>query len=170
MSLMRPSSFFSPLFADLDTFPFGRGLSLAPSTAPSDFFRSDNLWSGPRIDLHEEDKQFTLTAELPGVKKEDIKINVDADRRRLTLEGQLKSEFTSGGGEEGAQATASKATPLVSERMYGSFSRTFTLPNTANLADEKACKAKFTDGILRLEIPKKPEEATKTRQVMIEGA
>ncbi|SNX85873.1 related to Heat shock protein Hsp20 [Melanopsichium pennsylvanicum] len=205
MSLLRPSSFFTSPLDDFDVFPsspfrdfmmmspFGATTASRPSVNAGDY----RIWSGPKVDLHEEGTKFVLTAELPGVKKEDVKINVDADRRRLTLEGHMRSEYSSqpstdettsakpgesaakekgkdvystdvtkkdAGGQVGAVGHA-----LVSERVYGSFSRSFTLPVTANLADDTSLKAKFNDGLLRLEIPKKKEEHSKTRQIAIEA-
>lgn len=205
MSLLRPSSFFNSPFDDFDVFPssmrdlmmmnpFTAAAASRPNVTAGDY----RIWSGPKVDLHEEDTKFVLTAELPGVKKEDVKINVDADRRRLTLEGHMKSEYSSQPASETPteKETASKdkkdgAAPststevskketggqlgpvghaLVSERVYGSFSRSFTLPPTANLADDSSLKARFNDGLLRLEIPKKKEEHSKTRQIAIETA
>ncbi|SJX64124.1 related to Heat shock protein Hsp20 [Sporisorium reilianum f. sp. reilianum] len=216
MSLLRPSTFFASPLDDFDVFPtsslrdlmllnpFAAAAAGRPNVNAGDY----RIWSGPKVDLHEEDTKFVLTAELPGVKKEDVKINVDADRRRITLEGHLKSEYssqpstgeqhkethngdeadgkhagkakhdkhdkgdsstqvakkdTTGGGQVGAVGHA-----LVSERVFGSFSRSFTLPPTANLADDEALKARFNHGLLRLEIPKRKEEHSKTRQIEIE--
>ncbi|SPO38858.1 related to Heat shock protein Hsp20 [Pseudozyma flocculosa] len=210
MSLFRSSPLFG--FPDFDTFPsfFGGG-GLRSSGFPSslltsgggpasDFFRNDNMWSGPRIDVHETERSYEVVAELPGCKREDIRVSSDPDRRRLTIEGQIRSEYSSGtaapapaaAGAEGegqakeaTTAPAAKteqarevatqsategrlATPLVQERVFGSFSRSFTLPTNANLADDKALKARFQDGLLKLEIPKKSEEISKTRQITIE--
>lgn len=216
MSLLRPSSFFNSPLDDFDVFPssslrdlmmfnpFAAAAASRPAVNAGDY----RIWSGPKVDLHEEDTKFVLTAELPGVKKEDVKINVDADRRRLTLEGHMKSEYTSqpasstsngdeadsgkhaetvspkaGDKDQDKSATSTEVSrkeqagavgnvghALVSERVYGSFSRSFTLPATANLADDSSLKARFNDGLLRLEIPKKKEEHSKTRQIAIEAA
>lgn len=176
--------------------PFAAASASRPNVNAGDY----RIWSGPKVDLHEEDTKFVLTAELPGVKKEDVKINVDADRRRLTLEGHMKSEYSSQPAtsdassaaehgkdaehtdkDKGGKASSTEVTKnetggqvgtvghaLVSERVYGSFSRSFTLPATANLADDASLKARFNDGLLRLEIPKKKEEHSKTRQIAIE--
>ncbi|SYW82800.1 related to Heat shock protein Hsp20 [Ustilago bromivora] len=204
MSLLRPSSFFNSPFDDLDVIPssmrdlmmmnpFATAAASRPNVNGGDY----RIWSGPKVDLHEEDTKFVLSAELPGVKKEDVKINVDADRRRLTLEGHMKSEYssqptsetsadkvnaikdkkdagaTSASNEVSKKETDGQAAPvrhaLVSERVYGSFSRSFTLPPTANFSDD-TLKARFNDGLLRLEIPKKKEEHSKTRQIAIETA
>ncbi|SPO28287.1 related to Heat shock protein Hsp20 [Ustilago trichophora] len=203
MSLLRPSSFFASPLDDFDPFPssslrdlmmmnpFAAVSASRPNVNAGDY----RIWSGPKVDLHEEDTKFVLTAELPGVKKEDVKINVDADRRRLTLEGHMKSEYSStpatsdassaaehadkdkGGKASSTEVTRQETTggqvgtvghALVSERVYGSFSRSFTLPATANLADDASLKARFNDGLLRLEIPKKEEQHSKTRQITIE--
>lgn len=173
--------------------PFAAAAASRPSVNAGDY----RIWSGPKVDLHEEDTKFVLTAELPGVKREDVKINVDADRRRLTLEGHMKSEYssqpasesaaeaadaTNGKSAEAKETTSTEVTKketggqvgtvghaLVSERVYGSFSRSFTLPATANLADDASLKARFNDGLLRLEIPKKKEEHSKTRQIAIDA-
>lgn len=205
MSFLRPSSFFNSPFDDFDVFPssmrdfmmmnpFTAAAASRPNVTAGDY----RIWSGPKVDLHEEDTKFVLTAELPGVKKEDVKINVDADRRRLTLEGHMKNEYSSQPASEtptdkenvnkdkkdaGAASTSTEVSKeetggqvgpvghaLVSERVYGSFSRSFTLPPIANLADDSSLKARFNDGLLRLEIPKKKEEHSKTRQIAIETA
>lgn len=217
MSLLRPSSFFTSPIDDFDVFPSSslRDLMLMNPFAPVAASRPNvnagdyRIWSGPKVDLHEEDTKFVLTAELPGVKKEDLKINVDADRRRLTLEGHMKSEYTSqpaaphdqdgnneshdakqqqhdkhakaskndkGGAASSTEVTKKEAGgqvgsvghALVSERVYGSFSRSFTLPPTADFSNDASLKARFNDGLLRLEIPKKKEEHSKTRQIAIE--
>ncbi|TKY89530.1 hypothetical protein EX895_001315 [Sporisorium graminicola] len=215
MSLLRPSSFFASPLDDFDVFPTSslRDLMLMNPFAPVAASRPNvnagdyRIWSGPKVDLHEEDTKFVLTAEVPGVKKEDLKINVDADRRRITLEGHMKSEYSSqpasssdqqpkgdeaadgkqtsnakhdNGGETSTQVAKKDSTDggqvgtvghaLVSERVYGSFSRSFTLPATANLSDDSSLKARFNDGLLRLEIPKKKEEHSKTRQIAIESS
>ncbi|PWN49046.1 HSP20-like chaperone [Violaceomyces palustris] len=190
MSLFRPSSILSPFFpfgssSDLDDFPSRRPASLLNAVQPWDFFQRESNFVAPRIDIHEEDQRYVLTAEVPGVKKEDIKVSIDAEHRRLTIEGQMKSEYTSGGeqqipveGGEGAEKVKSKevaakgegrvGTPLISERVFGSFSRTFTMPIAANLADEKNVRARYDNGLLKLEIPKKTEALQRARQVTIE--
>lgn len=208
MSLLRPSNFFASPLDDFDVFPSSslRDLMLMNPFAPVAASRPNvnagdyRIWSGPKVDLHEEDTRFVLTAELPGVKKDDLKINVDADRRRLTLEGHMKSEYssqpTTTTGENGTEQhekhakskddkgaalstevtkkeTGGQVGPvghaLVSERVYGSFSRSFTLPPTADFSNDASLKARFNNGLLRLEIPKKKEEHSKTRQIAIEA-
>jgi len=103
----------------------------------------------PAVDLTEDDKSFVVTAELPGVGKDDVTVELHEDV--LTIRGEKRSER-----EEKKDRTH------WLERSYGSFSRSFTLPPSAQ-AEEM--KAKFENGVLRVEIPKK--EAAKPRQISI---
>lgn len=103
----------------------------------------------PAVDLTEDDRSFIVTAELPGVSKDDVTVELVEDV--LTIRGEKKSER-----EE------KKERSQWIERTYGAFSRSFTLPPTAH-AEEM--KASFKDGVLRVEIPKK--EAVKPRQIAI---
>ena len=103
----------------------------------------------PSMDISETDKAIEITAELPGLEKKDVELNV-ADNL-LTIRGEKKNE----------REEKNKDYHLV-ERSYGSFSRSFTLPPAA-VVDEM--KASFEDGVLTLEIPKKEE--VKPRQISI---
>jgi HSP20 family protein len=103
----------------------------------------------PAVDLSENEDSFVITAELPGVRKEDVSVEIHEDV--LTIRGEKKSER-----EE------KKDRSHWVERSYGSFARSFTLPPTATT---EQMKATFVDGVLKVEIPKK--EATKPRQIAI---
>ena len=103
----------------------------------------------PPVDLAEDDKSYAVTIELPGVKKEDVVVELHGNV--LTVHGEKKSE------REGRQDRGHWL-----ERSYGSFSRSFTLPPTA-LAEE--LKAAFKDGVLTIEIPKR--EPVKAKQIAI---
>jgi HSP20 family protein len=103
----------------------------------------------PTVDIYEKDDKTVVHAELPGVKKEDISIDVRGNV--LTLKGQRSAE------EE-----INEENYYRKEGSYGSFQRSFTLPET--LKPEQV-KADFKDGVLKIEIPK-PEEA-KPRQITI---
>lgn len=105
----------------------------------------------PNTDVYEEDNSIILEMELPGVAKEDMKINVDDDNI-LTVKGNKKHPF----GEE--------SSILRRERNYGEFSRCMMLPDDA---DEENIKANFKDGILHLEIPKKAPVKPKEIEVEI---
>jgi HSP20 family protein len=95
----------------------------------------------PRVDLTDEDGQFVLTAELPGVEPNDV--NVELEGNLLTVRGEKKLEREHK--EEHVH---------VAERHYGSFERTFTLPSGA---DPDKIEADFHQGVLKLRIAKRPE-------------
>ena len=103
----------------------------------------------PAVDLSEDERCYTVTVELPGVKKDEVTVELQDDV--LTIRGEKKSER-----EE------KKGKSHWIERSYGSFSRSFTLPPSAQ-ADQM--KADFKDGVLSVEIPKR--EQAKTRQIAI---
>lgn len=94
-----------------------------------------------RLDLTEDDRNFFVKAEIPGVKKEDIKVSVDGNQVSLTAEVKKQSEE-----KEGSRV-------IRSERYYGSVARSFTLNETV---DQSAAQAKYEDGVLQLTLPKKP--------------
>ena len=110
------------------------------------FWREDDShlmnWR-PAVDIYEEEDRIVIKAELPGVDKKDIE--VDLNDRLLTLKGERSYE------NEVKEENYHRK-----ERTYGKFHRSFTLP--ADLDPEKI-KADFKDGILKIEIPK-PEEQT----------
>lgn len=97
--------------------------------------------SAPAMDIHQTDDAIEITAELPGVKEEDVDLSIDDGV--LTLRGEKKS--TRGDDESGYR-----------ERTYGSFERRITLP--ANI-DEDSCSADFSDGVLTITLPKSEEKA-----------
>ena len=113
------------------------------------------LWSEgrfvPAIDVSEDEGSLTLTAEVPGMKSEDLDVTVD--NGVLTLRGEKKEEET----KEGAGYHRV-------ERRYGQFERRIRLPN---YVDAGKIDASYKDGILRLVMPK--VEAAKTRSVQIKA-
>ncbi len=94
-----------------------------------------------RLDLTEDDKNFFVKAEIPGVNKEDIKVAVEGNQVSLSAEVKKEKEE-----KEGAKV-------IRSERYYGSVSRTFTLDESV---DQSAAMAKYENGVLQLTLPKKP--------------
>ena len=106
----------------------------------------------PRVNIAETDKAFVIKAEIPEVKKEDVKVAVD--NGVLSICGERKLE------EEEKGKTFHRV-----ERHYGSFCRSFTLPG--NVDDDKI-KASFKDGMLSLEIPKIEEAKPKAVEVKVE--
>ena len=106
----------------------------------------------PRVDIAETDNFFEIKAELPEVKKEDVKVSVY--NGVLTIRGERKQEKEENG----------KKFHRV-ERKYGSFTRSFTLPDNV---DENDIKAAFKDGILNLQIQKTEEAKPKAIEVNVE--
>jgi len=100
----------------------------------------------PAIDLEEKDGKFLLRADLPGMKKKDI--HIELHDGYLTLKGERKTEH-----EE------KKDTYRRIERTYGSFERTFRVPEGLT---EKDIHAKYADGVLELTIPAPKVETPKT--------
>ncbi|HLR78315.1 MAG TPA: Hsp20/alpha crystallin family protein [Burkholderiaceae bacterium] len=93
-----------------------------------------------RLDVSENDNAYTVRAEMPGIKKDDVKVNIDGNRVSIRAESRSGSEQKEGD------------TVLRRECYYGAQSRSFAL---ANDIDEGAATAKYEDGILFLHLPKK---------------
>ena len=108
-------------------------------------------WS-PQVDIAETDKEFVIKAEIPEVKKEDVKVTVE--NVVLTIRGERKQETEEKG----------KKFHRV-ERHYGSFTRSFTLPDNVDAAN---IKASFKDGMLGLQIQKTAEAKPKSIEVKVE--
>ncbi|WP_295900993.1 Hsp20/alpha crystallin family protein [uncultured Bdellovibrio sp.] len=106
----------------------------------------------PSCEFSEEEKNYLLKVDLPGVKKENVKVEVDGDR--LTIRAERKEEKL----DESKEAKKRH----LSEISYGSYVRSFTLPQPI---DEKKVDAKFEDGVLLVNIPK--GEASKAKQISV---
>ena len=103
-----------------------------------------------RMDVKEDDKVYTVHAEIPGVKKEDIHVSIDGNQISVSAEVKQEKEV-----KEGEKL-------LRSERYYGKVSRSFTLGNDI---DEAAAQARYDNGVLELTLPKKA--ATKAKRLEI---
>ena len=106
----------------------------------------------PRVDIAETEKAFEIKAEIPEVKKEDVKVTVH--NGVLTIQGNRKQETEEKG----------KKFHRI-ERFYGSFTRSFTLPENVDEAD---ISASFKGGMLILQIQKTEEEKPKSIEVKVE--
>lgn len=95
-----------------------------------------------RVDVTENDKEYLVSAEIPGARKDDIRVVVDGNYVSITA--QIKKDIEDKHGEGGRW--------LVKETYRGSVSRGFTL---AHEVDDKAAVAKLDDGMLRLTLPKR---------------
>ena len=103
-----------------------------------------------KMDVKEDDKAYTVHAEIPGVKKDDIHITIDGNQ--VAVSAEVKSEKEVKEGEK----------VLRSERYYGKVSRAFTL---AQDVDEATAQAKYNNGVLELTLPKKA--AAKSKRLTI---
>ncbi|MDI6744424.1 MAG: Hsp20/alpha crystallin family protein [Thermodesulfovibrionales bacterium] len=106
----------------------------------------------PTVDIYEEAGDVVIKADLPGMKKENIDVNISGDT--VTISGEKKKE-----------EKVEKKNYYSIERSYGSFKRTFRMP--AEVQADKA-KANFKDGVLELRVPRTEEAKKKEKKVAIE--
>ena len=106
----------------------------------------------PKIEVAENENAITVTAELPGIKEDDVDLKISADGY-LTISGEKKEK----------NQTTDKGN-CFSEISYGMFKRTIPLPQDINY---EAATADYTNGLLTVELPKLPEEKQKTRTIKI---
>jgi HSP20 family protein len=128
-------------YAKSSDWPFRGGRNLNVSGAD---------WA-PRADICETDDNFSVKVEVPGIKREDVKINLE--NHVLSISGENRQEKEEKG----------KKFHRV-ERYYGSFSRSFSLPENVN---EEDIEAVFKDGLLTLTIPKKEVEKPKSIEIKV---
>ena len=112
---------------------------------------SGRIW--PRVDITEEKDRFVVRADLPGMNKNDINVSIDNDT--LTISGEKKEEHKR---EEGAY--------YHFERSYGSFQRSFTIPEYVSRDN---VEAKYTNGVLELSLKKTGERKRMGKQIEIKG-
>jgi HSP20 family protein len=112
---------------------------------------SSRVWN-PAADIYETKDDYVFKVELPGISKEDIKVEMTGDN--LSIKGERKEE-----------KEVKKEEYHRVERYYGSFTRSFRLPKNA---DGQKMKAAMKDGILELKIPKMEEAKTKTIPINIQ--
>jgi len=121
----------------------------------------DSFWGGnidrdggmliPPVDMIENDDNFVVSIELPGLKKNDIKITTQ--NNVLTISGSKKNEF------ESNEDTVHRV-----ERSYGSFCRSVSLPGTV---DSSAIKASYESGVLKVTLPKAEEAKPKQIEISV---
>ena len=126
LARMNPFSEFDNLFKGFMVRPVFQGLTAAPQM---------------KLEVTEDDKAYTIKAEIPGVKKEDIHISVDGSL--VSISAEVKKETEKKEGEK----------VVHSERYYGQVARSFTLDKEV---EQGAAQAKYTDGVLEAVLPKKP--------------
>lgn len=159
MSSLASRSMFEELFRD-----FAPGFYIRPvhGQVPGEASALIEV----RTEVREGANGYTLLADLPGVKKEDIQVTIDANV--VTLRAEQKRELSAGnagnagnGGNGGEAGATSRV--LRSERQYGSVSRSFALPSEV---DEANARARFENGVLTLSLPKKA--AASARNLTVE--
>jgi len=99
-----------------------------------------------RMDVTEDEAAYTVHAEIPGVKKDDIQVTIDGNQVAITAEVKHNQEDKQG------------EKVLRSERYYGKVHRAFSL---AQEVDEAASEARYTDGVLELRLPKRAAVSAK---------
>jgi HSP20 family protein len=105
----------------------------------------------PDVDVHENDKEIVFEADLPGIDEKNVAITLRDGI--LSLKGEKKSE-----------RDEKKGTYHLTERSYGSFERSFQLPDTI---DEEHIKADFAKGVLRVVVPKRPDAVKAAKSIPI---
>lgn len=105
----------------------------------------------PSVDIYENKDQIVLEAELPGMKQEDFDLSIE--NNVITLRGERKFE-----------KTEDTDNYHRVERSYGSFTRSFTLPQTVSV---EGATAEYSNGVLRVTLPKREE--TKARRIDVKG-
>jgi len=133
---------------------FDRGVWRLPSRS---LFGVEPFWkraTAPAVDIVEGEKQFQVTAELPGMSEKDIDLKVVNDM--LTIKGEKKEEK-----EE------KRKDYYLSERRYGGFERSFRLPDGV---DSDKIEAGFNKGVLTITLPKKPEAIKPARKIEVKAS
>jgi HSP20 family protein len=144
MSIYRPRSLedqfgrmVETIFEDL----------IAPAAQAAAFSRfSEEGTMSPRVDISENDQAYMVKAEMPGVKKEDVKVSIE--NQRVTIEAEVKHEEEKKEGDN----------VVIAERSARKYMRSFLLPAEV---DDSAAEARLEDGILTLTVPKKQAAAAK---------
>ena len=141
------------LFDDFGTnfrWPFGRSLF-----AGEPLFRQELTWAKmPAVDVVESDKGYEITADLPGMDEKNIEVKV--------TDGVLSIK-----GERQEEKEEKKKDYFLQERSYGSFQRSFELPESI---DADKIEASFKKGVLTLKLPKKAEAQKPAKKIEVKAA
>jgi HSP20 family protein len=125
---------------------FGMGRRATPP-----FWRTGGALWAPEVDVFQRNNELVIRADLPGLSKDDVKVDVTEDA--VTIQGERRAEH-----EEERQGV------YRSERSYGSFHRVIPLPQ-GTITDQ--AKATFRDGVLEITMPTPPEQVTRGRRLEI---
>jgi len=144
IKVWEPFRSFRPVYGEFDKWFDEAANAYSPVKA-----QANGTWH-PNVDVFETEGGYVLKAELPGVNKEDIKI--DVSNNTLTIKGEKKFE-----------ERTEKDKYVRIERSYGSFTRTFAL---SDKVDSENIKAAYKDGVLEITLPKKEE--AKPKEIKVE--
>lgn len=138
LKVWEPFRSFNPFHGDLENWFEDRAVN-----------PENSIWR-PNVDIYETEDSYVLKADIPGMKKEDIKIDVKDNT--LTFKGEKKFE-----------EKTEKDNYVRIERSYGSFTRSFTLSDNV---DPENIEAAYKDGVLEITLKKKEE--SKPKEISIE--
>ena len=154
LTFFRGTNTFDQFRREMDrlftTFFTGSNYTNYNTTSHTGYTTSDNTTWTPSCEFVETDKTFVIKAEVPGITDKDIDIQVATNQ--LTIKGERKTDW-----EE------TKGTTHFTERTYGTFFRSFTLPTTV---DTTKIRARYNNGVLEVEMPK--TTATTLTKVKVE--
>lgn len=141
-------------FSDIDRIDrtFNRMMRRAFSGWPRRTVEGEAFEWSPSADISETDKEYLIRAELPAVKKEDVRVTVDGGM--ITIQGERRQQ---------KEAKSEKYHQV--ESLYGSFSRSFALPDEVN---SKAIRCEDKDGVLTVHLPKTEVHKSKPKQITVQ--
>lgn len=146
-----------------DPFRGFEGLTRRMSSFFDDFdnnFGIERSNFSPKVDISEDENSINIYAELPGLKKEDVKVTINDDNV-LVIKGEKSHEKK----EENNDNDENKPVFLRVERSFGSFTRSFVLPENV---DKESIKGNFSNGILSIALAKKEPEKPKELEIAID--
>ncbi|MBQ8349250.1 MAG: Hsp20/alpha crystallin family protein [Ruminococcus sp.] len=117
-----------------------------------DFFKGFGTVSHCRTDIKDEGDKYLLECEMPGLDKDDIKIDISGNTLNLCAERKAENDEKNSSGEY-----------IRRERNYSSYCRSFDISNI----DENSIGAEYTNGILKLSLPKKEKEQPQSKRIEI---
>lgn len=154
LTFWRGTNTFDQFRREMDrlftTFFTGNNYYTNYNTTTTGYTQTDTTNWTPTCELTETDKTFVIKAEVPGCNDKDIDVQVTTNQ--LTIKGERKTDWDE-----------VKGTTHFTERTYGTFFRTFTLPTTV---DTTKIRARYNNGVLEVELPK--TTTTTTTKVKVE--